>query len=534
MNNAIQQLRRALACAGCAIIVAACGGGGGGSGGGGGGLASGLGSSAPGNDDAAIAQKEKENEKAAAVREASPNPSSPGLPLGNGSEGSGTDSLVDASGQYINFNLFSAGEDAELDRIRAWVKGRAEGGGIAYRAAIYADTGTGPQLLSSAAQKRASASGWLELPLAARVSVRRNAAYWLAIWSDDAASGIGAEGGGTAGGLRWMKLGFANDWPAQPTRVDGEGGLRYAIHALKPGTTTPPEEPPTSNPARGWNVTASNVGLAGVGLSCDQLPVYTGSLKPASGTVLSGWRITGPLDLSNGNILVEKSCIRPDRVGEHHAYLVTTTTCRDGICTATQAGNVVIRDSEIDAEHLDAETISGSCAFLGVGTLERNYMHGMGSGICFFETGAVHSARAERNYVRGLRAWGNPETDGSHNEAATVRDFRDAPGRTLVFLNNRLECATANDTGALFIQPTWLPIHNVRVEGNYLEGGGYNLYLERTGNASYGNLQAVDNRFRPTGWNPVAVVSGPGFVQWSDNHRYDAARPDGKGDAVTP
>jgi len=521
---------RWLLSAGCAIAIGACGGGGGG--GSGGGTSLGTGAGAAGNDAVSTLK---------AAAKVSPNSSSTGQVLGNSDAGSQTDSLADASGHYINLNLYTANADAELDRIRAWVKGKPDAGGIAYKAAIYADADAdadgGPQLLSSSDRKSALESGWLEFPLTSRATVRKGGAYWLAIWSGDSAAGIAADGGGTSGGLRWMKLDFNSNWPAQQDRIDGQGGLRYSIHALRAGTTPPeepPTEPPTSNPARGWNVTAANVGLAGVGLSCDQLPVYTGSLKPASGTVLSGLRITGPLDLSNGNILIEKSCIRPDRVGEHHDYLVTTTTCRDGGCTATQAGNVVIRDSEIDAEHLDASAIAQSCAFLGVGTLERNYMHGMGSGICFFETGAVHSARAERNYVRGLRAFGNPETTGSHNEAATIRDFTDAPGRTVVFLNNRLDCSTANDTGALFIQPTWLPIHNVRIEGNYLEGGGYNLYLERTGNAGYGNVVALDNRFRSTGWNPVAVASGPGFASWSDNYRYDALKADGKGDVVNP
>ena len=64
-----------------------------------------------------------------------------------------------------------------------------------------------------------------------------------------------------------------------------------------------------------------------------------------------------------------------------------------------------------------------------------------------------------------------------HATTTAVRDFRDAPGRTAKFLNNRIDCSTGHDTGALFIQPTWLPIHNAFVEGNYLEGGGYNLYV---------------------------------------------------------
>lgn len=296
---------------------------------------------------------------------------------------------------------------------------------------------------------------------------------------------------------------------------------------VPPVTTTTTSTPPAS--LMGWQLTATNVGLAPHGLSCATLPAYTGSLKPASGTVLSGVRITGPLDLSNGNITVEKSCIKPTSVGYHNSFLVTTTVCSGNSCSATAAGNVVIRDSEIDAEHLSAASIAKSCAFLGVGTLQRNYMHGMGSGICFFETGTVHSALAEHNYVRGLRSSGD-----SHNEAATIRDFRNATGRTVKFLNNRLDCSSGNATGGLFIQPTWLPIHNVTIQGNYLEGEGYNLYLERTSNASYGNVRAINNRFRPTGWGPAATPSGPGYAEWRDNYVYSATAANNAGAVVNP
>jgi hypothetical protein len=315
----------------------------------------------------------------------------------------------------------------------------------------------------------------------------------------------------------------------------GGGGSEPAPPVPSPSPPPPGAGPtPPAAPLLGWQLTATNIGLAPHGLACDSFPVYQGSAKPAAGTVIRQVRVTVPLDLSNGNILVEKSCIRPGTVGSHNAFLVTTTICSGNSCQATSVGNVVIRDSEIDASALPVRTIAGSCAFLGVGTLERNYMHGMGSGICFFETGTVLSARAEHNYVRGLRSWGDASQNGSHNEAATIRDFRDAPGRKVEFLNNRLDCSGGNETGGLFIQPTWLPIHNVFIQGNYFEGGGFNLYLERTGNASYGNVNAVNNRFRPTGWGPAATPSGPGYATWRDNHLYDSQRPDGKGAPVNP
>ncbi|WP_426246581.1 hypothetical protein [Nocardioides sp. LHG3406-4] len=295
-----------------------------------------------------------------------------------------------------------------------------------------------------------------------------------------------------------------------------------------PPTPVPPPPAPPTKDLRGWQLDATNVGLAPYGLSCASLPAYTGPAKPARGAVLAGVRITVPLDLSNGDITVERSCMRPTSTGYHNNFLVTTTICAAD-CNATPVGNVVIRDSEIDGSALSAATVAKSCAFLGVGTLQRNYMHGMGSGICFFETGTVHNALAAQNYVTGLRSSGD-----SHNEAATVRDFRKnaADTRTVQFVDNRLDASGGNTTGGLFIQPTWVPIYNLTLRGNYFEGEGYNLYAETKG-GTYGNIRAVDNRFRPTGWGAVSTA-GPGWAEWRDNYRFDAARTGGKGAVLSP
>ena len=57
--------------------------------------------------------------------------------------------------------------------------------------------------------------------------------------------------------------------------------------------------------------------------------------------------------------------------------------------------------------------------------------------------------------------------------------------------------------------------------------------MDAGGNGStYGNVDVVNNRFRPTGWGAAAVGSGPGVTVWSENYRYDATRPDGKGVVV--
>ncbi len=295
-------------------------------------------------------------------------------------------------------------------------------------------------------------------------------------------------------------------------------------------TASPTSTPTTRGTAAGlmgWQLNASNVGLAQFGLTCDQLPVYTGSLRPAAGARISGVRIIGNLDLRNGDIVVERSCIRP---GSGTGSLVTNYVCGADDCPVISEKSIVIRDSEFDASTVPASQIAGSCAFRGTGTLQRNYMHGMGSGICFYGTGMKHEAIAEQNYVTDMRSYG-----GSHNEAATIRDFMldQNPNRIARFTQNRFDIASGNVTAGLFIQPTWDDIDTLVVEGNLIEGGGYNLFLNAS-HGSYQNVRAINNRFRSTGWGPSTVMGGPGWAQWSNNYMYDATKADARGALVNP
>lgn len=307
-----------------------------------------------------------------------------------------------------------------------------------------------------------------------------------------------------------------------------------------PTTVTTTTVPPTES-LLGWQLNENNVGLRAKGLDCNNLPEYTGpidreSFKPESGAVISEKKITRALDLTNGNITIDKSCIVPANTGYHNFFLVTSTTCSGNDCNAAEQGEVVIKDSEISGAAMTAEAISKSCAFHGIGTLQRNYIHSMGSGICFLETGTKYSALAEQNYVANLRAYGNPATSGSHNEAATIRDFvKSGKGsRTVKFLNNKLDSGGAgdNETGAMFIQPWLGNINNGLLQGNHFIGGGYNLYIENHSGHTYGNMQAINNRFTSTGYGPSAVASGPGWKVFQDNYLYDETKPDTKGPAV--
>lgn len=278
--------------------------------------------------------------------------------------------------------------------------------------------------------------------------------------------------------------------------------------------------------ANGWTRNASNTGLAGVGLTCAGLPLYTGPARPAAGTVIQQVRIEREeLILSNGNITLDRVCVRPtaasNRMGIVFGYDPDTGT--------NQLGDVTIRDSDIDMSLVTNPSIFSACGFRGAGSVYRTKIWGGGNGICYFGAPTVTSSVIEDNYVFNLRGgmYGTPPQQ-SHNESATIRSFG---GTSLTWQNNRLESYTGSDSGALFIQTISGHIRNVRIEGNLFSTAAWNMPLEAAYGNTYSGMQAINNRFVvPSGGFGAAYVSGgPGWAVWSSNFRYDPNAPDGRG-----
>lgn len=281
----------------------------------------------------------------------------------------------------------------------------------------------------------------------------------------------------------------------------------------------------------GWQLTKTLVGLNKYGINGSRLPEYTGSSKPIAGAVIRRKRITKPLDLSNGNITIDTCFVQPKTVGAGLPILSTFNF------NTVQPGNgpVTITDCTIDGSALTLQQSAGSLAVQVVGTVTGNYIRGFGSGIAVMGVGTQYNTTIEHNYVTALTAYGDPDTDGNHSDAFTVRDFSiaDDPARQLIVRNNRFDCSSGNDTGACFIQTSAGNIYNVTLEGNLLEGGGYNLGLNQMGSNTYGALTATNNRFTPTGFGTVTMSGGAGFSAWTENYLNDANQTDNKGAVVT-
>jgi hypothetical protein len=447
---------------------------------------------------------------------------------------------------------FRAAKKGLVTGVRFY-KGTGNGGG--HVGHLWSASGN---LLSTVTFTSESASGWQVARFPSPVAIAANTTYVVSYYAprgryagDNGGMGpahtsgdltaLASDSAGGNGVYRYGASGFptssyraTNYWVDVVFKPDGATPGTDA-GTPPPTPTTPPTTPPPTTSLKGWQLTASNTGIARIGLTCASLPLYSGPVKPAAGTTISGKRLEHGLDLSAGSIVIEKSCIRPTSVGRGMPVLSTTdyNRCNANGCPVSPS-LVTIRDSDIDGSLLGAESAALATGFLGIATLQRNYIHDFGSGIGLMNTGPQISATVAGNYVTKLRAWGDPATTGNHSDAFTVRDFdaRANPSRRLAVQDNRFDCSSGNDTGAFFIQTFAGNIENMTAEGNLLEGNGYQLGLNQNYGNTYRNLTAINNRFSGTGFGAAYVQGGEGWAQWQENYINNPSQPDNKGRAL--
>ena len=303
--------------------------------------------------------------------------------------------------------------------------------------------------------------------------------------------------------------------------------IRLRHGAYVPGEPDPDPDPnpdpPTGAAPLGWLLDTTNTGLAAAGVDPNSLPVYTGPTQVPAGTTISLKRIEGPLELDAGGITIDRCWIRPTAIG---LGLPVMRTCgsEQNLVPPTP---VTVQYCDIDGSLLSGQAAAFTLGFYGIGHLIRNRVWGMGSGLAIIQSGQQLSATVEGNYVHGLVAWGDGSTSGNHSDGFTIRGFNPAsnPNRLCTVKNNRFDCRSGNDSGAFFIQPNADNIGNVHVEGNLLEGGGYNLVMEDNNGVIVGNMTADNNRFNPTGFGPGYTSSNIGWESFTNGYRWDPDNP---------
>jgi hypothetical protein len=281
---------------------------------------------------------------------------------------------------------------------------------------------------------------------------------------------------------------------------------------------------PTLTPATiegtipGWLKTASNTGLAGVGVTTNDLTALS----------LSNWNGT------TANI-----------TGTYTRRRLTLST------TLAPGNNTTFTECLIEGSRGALVQVSGSnvqfinCDFVQTGTggfervhLNANPYYGAGDGLvmrgCKMQGGTIFinatwvDATIEDCYGFGQ----DPNNNGGveHRDGFTCRGG-DGP---TVLRRNRFVCDQGATTGALFLQNTFGDgVANMTFEQNMFEGTGYCATLEGSL-----NLRFTDNRFHSyaanggAGYGP-ATSSGCTFTTWSGNYTYAATPPNYQGSLLS-
>lgn len=240
----------------------------------------------------------------------------------------------------------------------------------------------------------------------------------------------------------------------------------------------------------------------------------------------------------------------PDGVTlEPHAGTLTVTTdgtVIDGLdidgCLLIKADNVTIRNTRIRCadtralyaptgygptlvEHVEVAGVAEPWSHGVVGhhmTVRHTDIHGFGDGVKLW-TGSTY----EHNYIHDLAVG-----DGQHNDGMQM-----SGGHDVVIRNNRI-VHDPTQTSAILIKADVAPIYNLTIDGNWLEGGNYTLYLLGQGDDSTGgstpyrayDITAVNNRFGDHAHGPLLAEGLDGNFTWDCNVWDDTGelmQPDG-------
>lgn len=283
---------------------------------------------------------------------------------------------------------------------------------------------------------------------------------------------------------------------------------------------------PDDYPEFGWLLNASNTGIARHGLTISDMTPYTGPSQLPSG-IYDKMLFTFMVDTTNPNVTVTRSVFRPasEWIGGRIISQSSGQVNNDGPSTKSR-----IIDCDITGEALSSTGQAWLTGVMGCGDVIGCNIHNLGSGVATIWTyGSTFDVLIQSNYIHDLISTGNPATTGNHCDAYTVREFpQQTVPRKLEVLRNRIECITANASGAVFIQPIYGNIDNMTVEGNLLASNNWVMSIEVSHSSHTATAPAnINNRWSALGLPTYGAITsaGPWGNPELNNYYYNASNP---------
>lgn len=240
------------------------------------------------------------------------------------------------------------------------------------------------------------------------------------------------------------------------------------VTSTAPPTTTSPVPTTTTLPS------SAKPGAANTGVPAGTvLQPSSGFTASVAGQVFDRLDVNGTVTIAANDVTIQRSRIRG--VGFHVVYAL------DGVT------GFRLTDSEIDG--LGVNGSDGSDGIFGQVTATRVDVHGVENG-AQLSSGSTITA----SFIHDLAAPGAPHYDGVEIDGA----------RSNIVVRGNTIISNPFQTSAVMIDNYFGPTDNVTVDGNWLYGGGYTLYVDsRQGTAPITRVTITRNRFGLVGCTTV-------------------------------
>lgn len=243
-----------------------------------------------------------------------------------------------------------------------------------------------------------------------------------------------------------------------------------------------------------------NASNTGVPDGTSLYPIDNNLIITTPGTVIDGADIRGFVHVRAPSVTIRRSYIRGG----------VTTFDQALVNVTTPGASLVLEDSTLIPQnpsyHIDG--VRGSNFVVRrveiAGTVDGVFIYGPPSDI-----NSGGNVRVERSWLHGFRFYANDprQSDGSHNDAVQVLG-----GKNITIAGNTLEEA---HNAAVQVTQTHNVVANLTIDGNWANGGGCSLNINRVPRGYMSGLALTNNRFGRATRNancPITVSAGQAFT----------------------